>query len=172
MFVIGRPDRTQQKVHRGDLSAASKEVLRQRTADYQNWVEAYARNHRIPIEWAEKGVRKEDHVLPWQRRMVRTDSYGVYGILKSMEQGPAAAPFMAEARQTFDPVFLIELVPGPDGVAVEQQHFGDRLTAHAFVQQHQRVGAASQAVRGRTVAGQLNQVAARFAVQEARADHG
>jgi hypothetical protein len=35
-----------------------------------------------------KGVRKEHHVLPWQRRMVRTDSYGVYGILKSMEQGP------------------------------------------------------------------------------------
>jgi hypothetical protein len=33
-------------------------------------------------------VRKEDHVLPWQRRMVRADSYGVYYILKSMEQGP------------------------------------------------------------------------------------
>jgi hypothetical protein len=27
-------------------------------------------------------------VLPWQRRMVRADSYGVYYILKSMEQGP------------------------------------------------------------------------------------
>jgi hypothetical protein len=66
----------------------SKEVLRQRTADYQNWVEAFARNHRIPIEWAEKAVRKEDHVLPWQRRMVRSDSYGVYFILKSLEQGP------------------------------------------------------------------------------------
>src|SRR5262249_6800248 len=34
----------------------SKEVLSQRTADYQNWVEAFARNHAIPIEWAEKGV--------------------------------------------------------------------------------------------------------------------
>ncbi len=70
------------------VPVVSKEVLRQRTADYQNWVEAYARNHRIPIEWAEKGVRKEHHVLPWQRRMVRTDRYGVYCILKSMEQGP------------------------------------------------------------------------------------
>ena len=70
------------------LPVVSTEVLRQRTADYQNWVEAFARNHRIPIEWAEKGVRKEDHVLPWQRRMVRTDTYGVYFILKSMEQGP------------------------------------------------------------------------------------
>ena len=70
------------------VPVVSKEVLSQRTADYQNWVEAFARNHRIPIEWAEKGVRKEDHVLPWQRRMVRTDTYGVYFILKSMEQGP------------------------------------------------------------------------------------
>ena len=38
----------------------SKEVLSQRTNDYQNWVEAFARNHKIPIEWAQKGVRKED----------------------------------------------------------------------------------------------------------------
>jgi hypothetical protein len=70
------------------VPVVSKEILSQRTADYRNWVEAFARNHRIPIEWAEKGVRKEDHVLPWQRRMVRTDTYGVYFILKSMEQGP------------------------------------------------------------------------------------
>ena len=74
----------------------------------------------------------------------------------------------AEARQTFDPVLLIELVPAPDCVAVEQQYFSDRLTAHSFVQQHQRIGTAGQPVRGGTVASQLNQVAARFAVQEAR----
>jgi hypothetical protein len=66
-----------------------KEILSQRTADYQAWVEAFARNHRLPIEWAEKGVRKEDHVLPWQRRMARHHSYGVYFIFKSMEQGPS-----------------------------------------------------------------------------------
>ena len=41
----------------------------------------------MPIEWAAKGVRKEDHVLPWQRRMARQDAYGVYFIFKSMEQG-------------------------------------------------------------------------------------
>src|SRR4051794_6169802 len=41
----------------------SKEILSERTADYQSWVEAYARNHHTPIEWAEKGVRKEDYVL-------------------------------------------------------------------------------------------------------------
>src|SRR5271166_5496899 len=39
-------------------------------------------------EWAEKGVRKEDHVVPWQRRMARKRVYGVYYIFKSMEQGP------------------------------------------------------------------------------------
>src|SRR6201993_1864746 len=65
----------------------SKEVLSQRTNDYQNWVEAFASNHHIPIEWAQKGVRKEDHVLPWLRRMRKKGSYGAYFIFKSMEQG-------------------------------------------------------------------------------------
>ena len=70
------------------VPVVSKEILSQRTADYQNWVEAFARNHHTPIEWAEKGVRKEDHVLPWLRHMVKNDAYGVYFIFKSMEQGP------------------------------------------------------------------------------------
>jgi hypothetical protein len=47
----------------------SKEVIAQRTNDYQKWVEAFAGNHQIPIQWAEKGVRKEDYVLPWLRQM-------------------------------------------------------------------------------------------------------
>ena len=70
------------------VAEVSKEVLSQRTNDYQRWVEAYARNHSIPIEWAEKGVRKEDHVLPWLHRMARRNAYGVHFIFKSMEQGP------------------------------------------------------------------------------------
>ena len=70
------------------VAEVSKEALSQRTNDYQRWVEAYARNHSSPIEWAEKGVRKEDHVLPWLRRMARRDAYGVYFLFKSMEQGP------------------------------------------------------------------------------------
>jgi hypothetical protein len=52
-----------------DIPVVDKEVLSQRTNDYQNWVEAYARNHNSPIQWAEKGVRKEDQVLPALRRM-------------------------------------------------------------------------------------------------------
>src|SRR6516165_5813224 len=67
----------------------SKEVLSQRTTDYQKWVEAFARNHNIPIEWAEKGVRKENYVQPWLRKMVGKNAYGVYFVFKSMEQGPS-----------------------------------------------------------------------------------
>lgn len=70
------------------VPVVSKEALSQRTHDYQNWVEAFARNHHTPIQWAEKGVRKEDYVLPWLRRMVKKNAYGVYFIFKSMEQGP------------------------------------------------------------------------------------
>jgi hypothetical protein len=69
------------------LPVVSKEVLSQRTTDYRDWVEAYARNHHIPIEWAEKGVRKEDYVSPRLDRLVRKNAYGVYFIFKSMEQG-------------------------------------------------------------------------------------
>jgi hypothetical protein len=69
------------------IPVVSKEVLSQRTNDYQNWVEACARNHKIPIEWAGKGVRKEDYVLPALRGMEKRKVFGVYFIFKSMEQG-------------------------------------------------------------------------------------
>jgi len=70
------------------VPVVSKEALSQRTDDYQHWVEAFARNHHTPIQWAEKGVRKEDYVLPWLRRMIKKNAYGVYFVFKSMEQGP------------------------------------------------------------------------------------
>jgi hypothetical protein len=69
------------------IPVVTKEALSQRTDDYRNWVEAFARNHKIPIEWAEKGLRKEDHVLPVLRRLEKRGAYGVYFIFKSMEQG-------------------------------------------------------------------------------------
>jgi hypothetical protein len=72
-------------VHR--TGAITKEVLSQRTGEYNRWVDAFARNHKIPMEWAEKGVRKEDYVRPYQQRMVRQNRFGVYFILKSMEVG-------------------------------------------------------------------------------------
>lgn len=69
------------------LAVVDKEVLSQRTRDYQVWVESYAGNHCIPIEWAEKRIRKEDYVLPALRRTEKRNTYGVYFIFKSMEQG-------------------------------------------------------------------------------------
>ena len=70
-------------------SVITKEVLRQRTSDYNRWVDAFARKQRIPIEWAEKGVRKEDYVRSYLQRMERQNRFGVYFILKSMEVGPS-----------------------------------------------------------------------------------
>src|SRR5580658_7233714 len=65
----------------------TKEVLTERTRAYQAWVAAYARNHHLPLEGAQKGERKEDLVRPRQGRMIRHNRFGVYYILQSMEQG-------------------------------------------------------------------------------------
>jgi len=88
------------------VGAITKEVLRQRTTEYNQWVEAFARNHHVPLEWAEQGVRKEDYVRPRLRQMERRQRYGVYFILKSMEVGPnfrVAAP----KYPTVDPQYRI-----------------------------------------------------------------
>lgn len=77
------------------VGAITKDVLRKRTDDYNRWVESFARNHLIPIEWAEKGVRKEDYTRPALRRRELQKRFGVYFILKSMEVGTSfrsAAP--------------------------------------------------------------------------------
>src|SRR5215831_5531787 len=72
----------------------TKETLRQRTKEYQQWVEAFARNHRLPIEWADnkalkaKGLKREDYVRPYGDRMARRNQCGVYFIFKSLELGP------------------------------------------------------------------------------------
>jgi hypothetical protein len=85
---LSRPEQVVHFVrHVLGIPVVSKEVLRQRTEDYRHWVEAYARNQHIPIEWAEKGLRKEDYVLPALHRMERRNAFGVYFIFRSMEQG-------------------------------------------------------------------------------------
>ena len=63
----------------------TQEALRERTNRYRSGVDSYARDHGIPIEWAEKGVRKEEHVAPELQRMRRKNQFGVYYILRSME---------------------------------------------------------------------------------------
>ena len=56
------------------IPVVGKEVLSRRTDDYRSWVEAYTRNHDIPILWAENGVRKEHQSYPlyavWRRPML------------------------------------------------------------------------------------------------------
>ncbi len=71
------------------IPVVSKEALRQRTDDYRSWVEAYARNHKAAMEWAEKGIRKEGRVLPALRRMEKKNAFGVYFIFKSIKQSRA-----------------------------------------------------------------------------------
>jgi hypothetical protein len=56
-------------------------------------VEAFARNHRIPIQWPDEkmkkqGIKKEDYVRPWGLSMERRQRFGPYFIFKSMERGP------------------------------------------------------------------------------------
>jgi hypothetical protein len=85
---LSRPEQVVHFVHEVlGIPVVSKEVLSQRTKDYQGWVEAYARNHKIPIEWAEKDVRKDKYVLPALHRLLKKNAYGVYFVFKSMEQG-------------------------------------------------------------------------------------
>ena len=88
------------------VGAITKEVLRERTTAYNQWVEAFASNRNIPMEWAEKGVRKEDYVRPWLRRMERQGRFGVYFILKSMEVGTSFRSTMPK-YPTADPNYRI-----------------------------------------------------------------
>ena len=71
----------------------TKQALAKRTNEYQGWVEAFARNHRIPIQWPDpnmkkKDIKKEDFVRPYGLAMERHKRFGVYFIFKSLEQGP------------------------------------------------------------------------------------
>src|SRR2546422_5440638 len=67
----------------------TKELLRQRTDDYNRWVAAFARKQNLPLEWAPPGQRKEDLVRPRLDRRRAQRHFGVYYILMSMEQGPS-----------------------------------------------------------------------------------
>lgn len=71
----------------------TKQALAQRTQEYQRWVEAFARNHHIPLQWPEKemkkkGLKQEDYVRPYGLAMERRKCFGVYFIFKVMESGP------------------------------------------------------------------------------------
>ena len=85
------------------VGAITKDVLRQRTTEYNQWVEGRGFRPQSPqtIECAEQGVRKEDYVRPRLRQMERRQCYGVYFILKSMKVGTnfrVAAPQISHCR--------------------------------------------------------------------------
>jgi len=87
------------------------QVLAKRTLEYRGWVESYARNHKIPILKAEKGVSKEDLVRPHLQRMERRGQQGVYCIFTSMEMGSTFTSKMPKFP-TDDPNYrIIRRVP-------------------------------------------------------------
>jgi hypothetical protein len=87
------------------------QVLAKRTLEYRRWVEGYARNHKIPILKAEKGVSKEDCVRPHLQRMERRNQHGVYCIFTSMEMGSTFTSKMPKFP-TEDPDYrIIRRVP-------------------------------------------------------------
>jgi len=88
------------------VAKLTQEVFRQRTQDYQRWVESFARNRQIPLEWAPAKVRKEEYVRPAWERALRKKQWGVYYILKSMEQGPTFR-IVAPKYPTADPNYQI-----------------------------------------------------------------
>src|SRR5258707_13766208 len=73
---LSRPEQVVHFFRKGvGIPVVSKEILSQRTAD-QNWVEAFARKHNIPIKWAQNGARKEDYWLPSLGAMTQGKAYG------------------------------------------------------------------------------------------------
>jgi hypothetical protein len=91
----------------------TKEILSERTNRYQNWVEAFARNRRIPIEWAEKGIRKEDFVRRWQRQMVRNNAHGAYFRADVPDHHPEIShqrPQLSHYRQPTQPLHPLLLL--------------------------------------------------------------
>jgi hypothetical protein len=86
--------------------AVTKEVLSERTKCYNGWVESFSRNNKIPLEWAEKKVRKEDHTRSWLKKIEKKGQYGVYFIYKSMEQGSSFRS-MKPKYKTKDPNYYI-----------------------------------------------------------------
>ena len=68
-----------------DVACIEPAVLEQRTNAYKTWVRRVTDDEGIPVLAAPKGVRKEDLVEPYYRRV--KGAAGVVCVLTSMEQG-------------------------------------------------------------------------------------
>jgi hypothetical protein len=55
------------------------------TKKYNNEIEAFANQHKLSCEWAEKGVRKEEFVEKYRHAFEKKNKFGVYYILRSKE---------------------------------------------------------------------------------------
>ena len=60
------------------ITAIDKAALSKRSGEYVQWVEAFARKQKIPLEWWEKGVNKEEYVRPYLHKAERAGRWGVY----------------------------------------------------------------------------------------------
>jgi hypothetical protein len=58
------------------VPVVDKAVLSKRTGEYRGWVEAFARNHKIPVEWAQKGVRKDESYAVFAKAQAPTRAEG------------------------------------------------------------------------------------------------
>src|SRR5229473_3338291 len=100
-------------------------VLEQRTSAYKTWVRRVTEEHRIPVVAAPRGVKKEELVEPYFRRL--KGSQGVACVLTSMEQGRSfrlvratlegaqrgcQLPLYQGVSQTVPPLLLVRAGPG------------------------------------------------------------
>jgi hypothetical protein len=112
------------------IEAITKEVLSRRTEDYVRWVESFARNQAVEIRWHDEGVRMEDYVRPYLRRMERQNRFGVYFIFQAMERG-----------WTFRPVRLVQRHPGGPADYPILRRYRSRYRYYYFYIRDQVLGA-------------------------------
>ena len=67
------------------VTSITPEVLMSRTGPYRAWVTRFCRDEKIPLLPAPKGVRKEEFVAPYYRRLAGAE--GVACVLSGLEQG-------------------------------------------------------------------------------------
>jgi len=138
------------------VDAVEPAVLEQRTKTYKAWVRRVTEEHGIPVVAAPRGVRKEEVVEPYYRRL--TGSEGVACVLTSMEQGrtfvsyvprwtvpsgDANYRFIKACRKQFLHYYwyLLDPIMGPMSVRVASYfpfNVACYLNGHSFVAQELR----------------------------------
>lgn len=106
LFSLSRPEQIVYFFkHIVGYECITKDILAERTKQYNLMIEEFAKNNNLPVEWAED-QRKQDYLRPYLEQMERDNQFGVYFILKSMEQGPAFRSVKPK-HKTSDPNYRI-----------------------------------------------------------------